>query len=46
LAHPTEYLWWVQLVGYLVEVLGAPDKGTIVDHRGEDAYDKDARFGS
>jgi hypothetical protein len=46
LAHPTEYLWWVQHFGYLVEVLGAPVRGAIADHRGGDAYDEDARFGS
>jgi hypothetical protein len=46
LAHPTEYLWQVQLIDYLVEVLGAPVKGAIADHRGGDAYDEDAYFGS
>jgi hypothetical protein len=46
LVHPTEYLWRVQLFGYMVEVLGAPVKGAIADHRGGDAYDEDARFGS
>jgi hypothetical protein len=46
LAHPMEYLWWVQLVGYMVEVLGALVKGAVADHRGGDAYDEDARFGS
>jgi hypothetical protein len=28
----------------MVEVLGAPVKGAIADHRGGDAYDEDARF--
>jgi hypothetical protein len=28
------------------EVLGAPVKGAIADHRGGDAYGEDARFGS
>jgi hypothetical protein len=46
LAHPTEYLWRVQLVGYMVEVLGAPVKGVVADHRGGDSCDEDARFGS
>jgi hypothetical protein len=46
LANPTEYPWWVQLVGYMVEVLGAPVKGVVADHRGGDAYDEDARFRS
>jgi hypothetical protein len=46
LAHPTEYLWRVQLIGYMVEVLGAPVKGAVADHRGGDAYDEDTRFGS
>jgi hypothetical protein len=46
LAHPAEYLWWVQLFVYMVGVLGAPIKGAIANHRGGDAYDKDARFGS
>jgi hypothetical protein len=46
LAHPTEYLWRVELVGYMVEVLRAPVKGAVADHRGRDAYDEDARFGS
>jgi hypothetical protein len=46
LAHPMEYLWRVQLFGYKVEVLEAPVKGSVADHRGEDAYDEDARFGS
>jgi hypothetical protein len=40
------YLWWVQLFGYKVEVLEAPVKGAIADHRGGDAYDEDARFSS
>jgi hypothetical protein len=44
LAHPTEYLLRVQLVGYLVEVLGAPVKGAGADHCDGDAYDEDARF--
>jgi hypothetical protein len=38
--------WRIQLVGYMVEVLGAPVKGAVTDHRGGDAYDEDARFGS
>jgi hypothetical protein len=46
LAHPTEYLLRVQLVGYMVEVLGVPEKGAVVDHCDGDAYDEDARFGS
>jgi hypothetical protein len=46
LGHPMEYLWRVQLLGYMVEVLEAPVKGAIADHRGGDAYDEDARFGS
>jgi hypothetical protein len=46
LAHPTEYQWRVQLVGYMVEVLGAPIKGAVADHRGGDAYDEDSHFGS
>jgi hypothetical protein len=46
LAYLTEYLWRVQLIGYLVEVLGTPIKGAIVDHRGGDAYDEDAHFSS
>jgi hypothetical protein len=46
LAHLTEYLWWVQLVGYMVEVMGAHVKGAVADHRGGDPYGKDARFGS
>jgi hypothetical protein len=46
LAHPTEYLWRVQLFGYMVKVLGAPVKGAIADHCGGDAYDEDARFGT
>jgi hypothetical protein len=46
LAHPTEYLWRVQLFGYKVEVLEAPIKGAIADHRGGDARDEDARFSS
>jgi methanogenic corrinoid protein MtbC1 len=41
-----EYLWRVQLFGYMVKVFGAPVKGAIADHRGGDAYDEDARFGS
>jgi hypothetical protein len=46
LAHPTEYLWRVQFYGYMVEVLGAPVKGAIADHRGGDAYDEYACFSS
>jgi hypothetical protein len=46
LAHPTEYLWQVQLFGYMVEVLGSPVKGATADHRGGEANDEDARFGS
>jgi hypothetical protein len=46
LAHPTEYLWWVQRFGYKVEVLEAPVKGKITDHCGGDTHDEDARFGS
>jgi hypothetical protein len=46
LAHPTEYLLWVQLVGYLVEVLGALVKGAVADHCDGDTYDEDARFGN
>jgi hypothetical protein len=34
LAHPTEYLWRVQLFGHEVEVLEAPVKGAVLDHRG------------
>jgi hypothetical protein len=45
LAHPTEYLWWVQLFSYKVEVLEAPIKGAIADHCGGDAYDEDTLFG-
>jgi hypothetical protein len=45
LAHPTEYLWRVHLVGYMVEVLGAPVKGAIADHRGGDVFDEDTHFG-
>jgi hypothetical protein len=41
-----EYLWRVQLFGYKVEVLEAPIKGAIADHRGGDARDEDARFSS
>jgi hypothetical protein len=26
LAHPTEYLWWVQLVGYMVRCWGHPSR--------------------
>jgi hypothetical protein len=29
-----------------VEVLGAPVKGAVTDHRGGDAFDEDARFGN
>jgi hypothetical protein len=32
--------------GYEVEVLEAPVKGAVVDHRGGDAFDEDARVGS
>jgi hypothetical protein len=46
LAHPTEYLWRVQLVRYMVEVLRAPFKGAIADHHGGDEFDEDASFGS
>jgi hypothetical protein len=46
LAHPTEYLWRVQLFGYKVEVLETPVKSAIADHRGGDAHDEDARFGN
>jgi hypothetical protein len=46
LAHPTEYLWWVQHSGYLVEELGAPVMGVVADHCGGDACDEDARFGN
>jgi hypothetical protein len=46
LAHPTEYLWWVQLFGYEVEVLEVPVKGAVANHRGGDAFGEDARFGS
>jgi hypothetical protein len=46
LAHSMEYLWCVQLFGYMVEVLGASVKSEIADHRGGDAYNEDARFGS
>jgi hypothetical protein len=42
--HPTEYMWRVQLVSYLVEVLGIPGMGAVADYCGGDAYDKDARF--
>jgi hypothetical protein len=45
LAHPTEYLWRVQIFGYKVEVSEAPVKGGNADHRGGDAHDEDARFG-
>jgi hypothetical protein len=45
LAHPTEYLWRYSC-GYEVEVLEAPVKGAVADHRGGDAFDEDARFGS
>jgi hypothetical protein len=41
-----EYLWWVQLVGYMVEVLGTLVKGAVADHCDGDAYDEDARFGN
>jgi hypothetical protein len=41
-----EYLWRVQFVGYLVEVLGAPIMGAVADHCGGDAYDEDACFGN
>jgi hypothetical protein len=33
-------------VGYEVEVLEAPVKGAVTDHRGGDAFGEDARFGS
>jgi hypothetical protein len=46
LAHSMEYLWWVQLVSYLVEVLGVPVMGAVADHCGGDAYEEDARFGN
>jgi hypothetical protein len=46
LAHPTEYLWWVQLFGYEVKVLEAPVKGAVADHRRETLSNEDARFGS
>jgi hypothetical protein len=46
LAHPTKYLWQVQLVSYLVEMLGAPVKSVVADHCGGDAYDEDAHFGN
>jgi hypothetical protein len=32
--------------GYEVEVLEAPVKGAVADHRGGDAFGEDARFGS
>jgi hypothetical protein len=32
--------------GYEDEVLEAPVKGAVADHRGGDAFDEDARFGS
>jgi hypothetical protein len=46
LAHLMEHLLRVQLVGYLVEVLGTPIKGAVVDHCDGDVYDEDARFGN
>jgi hypothetical protein len=46
LAHSTKYLWRVQLVGYLVEVLGTLVMGAVADHCSGDAYDEDARFGN
>jgi hypothetical protein len=45
-AHPTEYLWRVQLFGYLVEKLGAHVMDAVTDHCGGDACDEDARFGN
>jgi hypothetical protein len=44
--HTLWSIWQVQLVGYMVEVLGAPIKGVVADHHGGDACDKDAHFGS
>jgi hypothetical protein len=32
--------------GYEDEVLGAPVKGAVADHRGGYAFDEDARFGN
>jgi hypothetical protein len=34
------------IFGYEVEVLEAPVKGVVADHRGGYAIDEDARFGS
>jgi hypothetical protein len=33
-------------LGYVFEVIGAPVKGAVADHRGGYAFDEDARFGS
>jgi hypothetical protein len=44
LAHPTEYLWRVQLIGYFVKFLGTPIMVAVADHCGGDAYDEDVRF--
>jgi hypothetical protein len=41
-----EYLWQVQLCGYLVDKLGAPVMGVVADHCGGDACDEDACFGN
>jgi hypothetical protein len=46
LAHPTEYLWQVQFVGYLVKVLRAPVMRAVADHCGGDTYEEDAHFGN
>jgi hypothetical protein len=46
LAHPMEYLWQVQLCGYLVDKLGAPVMGVVADHNGGNACDEDAHFGN